>query len=82
VPPSFGLLTVYGRRSKTESYSLGEQVPSVTQIGDTYSVSRGTARRALDLLGKWGLTDSVPGWGTFLKARDATYTWALPRSTC
>ena len=39
----------------------------MTQIGETYSVSRGTARRVLDLLKEWGLTDSVPGWGTFVK---------------
>jgi GntR family transcriptional regulator len=58
-------------RDKIEHGELqpGEQVPSVTKIGDDYSVSRGTARRALDLLKEWGLTDSVPGWGTFVKDR-------------
>ena len=56
-------------RSRIEHGELrpGEQVPSVTQLAETYSVSRGTARRALDLLKEWGLTEAHPGWGTFVK---------------
>lgn len=49
----------------------GEQVPSVTDLANKYEVSRGTARRALDLLKEWGLTEAVPGWGTFVKGPDA-----------
>ena len=48
----------------------GEQVPSVTQLAGQYGVSRGTARRALDMLKEWGLTEATPGWGTFVKSRD------------
>jgi len=61
-------------REKIEHGELrpGEQVPSVTELAAAYGVSRGTARRALDLLKEWGLTNAVPGWGTFVKARDAT----------
>ena len=56
-------------RSQIERGELrpGEQVPSVTQLAETYSVSRGTARRALDMLKQWGLTEGVAGWGTFVK---------------
>ena len=56
-------------RSQIEHGELlpGEQVPSVTQLAETYSVSRGTARRALSLLKEWGLTEATPGWGTFVK---------------
>jgi len=56
-------------REKIEHGELrpGEQVPSVTQIGESYGVSRGTARRALDLLKEWGLTEATPGWGTFVR---------------
>lgn len=45
----------------------GEQVPSVHQLSETYGVSRSTARRALDLLKEWGLTEALPGLGTFVK---------------
>jgi len=41
----------------------GEQVPSVHQLSETYGVSRSTARRALDLLKEWGLTEALPGLG-------------------
>ena len=56
-------------RSRIERGELlpGEQVPSVTQLAETYEVSRGTARRALDLLKEWGLTEATPGWGTFVR---------------
>ena len=59
-------------RAKIEHGELrpGEQVPSVTELADTYSVSRGTARRALDQLKKWGLTEATPGWGTFVREKD------------
>jgi GntR family transcriptional regulator len=49
----------------------GEQVPSVTKLAEIYGVSRPTARRALDLLKQWGLTDAVPGWGTFVRQPEA-----------
>lgn len=45
----------------------GEQVPSVHELAETYHVSRSTARRALELLKKWGLTEALPGLGTFVK---------------
>lgn len=56
-------------RAKIDSGELppGAQVPSVTEIAETYGVSRSTARRALDVLKNQGLTESVPGWGTFVK---------------
>jgi GntR family transcriptional regulator len=58
-------------RSKIDNGELrpGEQVPSVTQIAESYGVSRSTARRALDKLKEWGLTDALPGWGTFVKGK-------------
>ena len=46
----------------------GEQIPSVTVIMDRYRVSRPTARRVLTELNQRGLTDPVPGWGTFVRA--------------
>ena len=61
-------------RSQIEHGELrpGEQVPSVTKLAGTYEVSRGTARRALDMLKQWGLTEGVAGWGTFVKDASGT----------
>ena len=69
--PTCGLLLICGT-GRARRLRPGEQVPSVTEIAETNGVSRGTARRALDLLKEWGLTEATPGWGTFVKARDAT----------
>jgi DNA-binding GntR family transcriptional regulator len=69
-PPQPPYLRIAGElREKIEHGELlpGEQVPSVTKLADTYGVSRGTAKRALDMLKQWGLTEGVPGWGTFVK---------------
>lgn len=46
----------------------GERVPSVHELAETYAVSRSTARRALDVLKQRGLTEALPGLGTFVKA--------------
>jgi DNA-binding GntR family transcriptional regulator len=56
-------------RAKIERGELrpGEQVASVTELADTYSVSRATARRALQVLKDEQLTEGVPGWGTFVR---------------
>ena len=63
------LRVAHDLRSKIEHGELrcGDRVPSVTQIADTYSVSRSTARRSLDKLKEWGLTEAEPGYGTFVK---------------
>ncbi len=59
-------------RSRIEHGELrpGEQVPSVTEIAEQNGVSRGTARRALNLLKEWDLTEATPGWGTFVKPQN------------
>jgi DNA-binding GntR family transcriptional regulator len=56
-------------RSKIEHGELraGEQVPSAEKLAQQYEVNRSTARRALALLKEWGLTDTQPGWGTFVR---------------
>jgi DNA-binding GntR family transcriptional regulator len=56
-------------RAKIEHGELrpGEQVSSVTELATQYEVSRATARRALDVLKDEGLTEGVPGWGTFTR---------------
>jgi GntR family transcriptional regulator len=55
-------------RAKIETGELrpGEQVPSASQICDTYSVSRNTALRALGILRDEGLITVEQGWGSFV----------------
>jgi GntR family transcriptional regulator len=53
----------------------GEQVPSERELAERYSVSRLTARQAIDELVKRGLAYRMQGKGTFLarpKIRDAS----------
>jgi len=47
----------------------GEQVPSLDDLAKTYTVSRTTARRAVQLLITEGLIETRPRWGTFVAER-------------
>jgi DNA-binding GntR family transcriptional regulator len=66
-PPYLRIAGIIREQIEHGELRPGEQVPSVTKIADEYNVSRGTARRALDQLKEWGLTEATPGWGTFVK---------------
>ena len=44
----------------------GEQIPSVRQIAEEYSVSIGTARRSIAVLADEGLVVVTPSWGAFI----------------
>jgi DNA-binding GntR family transcriptional regulator len=59
-------------RQRIESGELapGDMLPSITRISQEEGVSKGTAVKALDVLRREGLTYSIQGWGTFVKARD------------
>jgi DNA-binding GntR family transcriptional regulator len=52
-------------------YRPGDQIPSMAKISETYSVSRGTARRVLVQLREWDLIETTPGWGSFVKSPSA-----------
>jgi DNA-binding GntR family transcriptional regulator len=54
-------------REKIKAMQPGEQVPSVTEICDSYHVSRNTALRALKLLRDEDLITVEQGWGSFVK---------------
>ena len=58
-------------RAKIDAGELlpGEQVPSMVQLAETYSISRGTARRVLQTLRNEGCVYITPGWGTFVAER-------------
>jgi GntR family transcriptional regulator len=47
----------------------GEQVPSEAQLMTRYSVSQGTARKAVAELRPMGLVDTLHGKGTFVKSK-------------
>ncbi len=47
-------------------YKLGEQIPTEKEIIQRYSVSRLTAKNAINLLAEEGLVSRMPGKGTFV----------------
>ena len=67
-PPYLRIANELRQRIEHGELRPGDQVPSVNDLAKEYGVARGTARRALDQLKEWGLTESVVGWGTFVKA--------------
>jgi GntR family transcriptional regulator len=70
-PPQYPYVRVaeaIRERIRSGDLRPGEQVPSSQQISEQYGVSRSTGRRALDLLKEWGLTEALPGLGTFVKS--------------
>ena len=66
------MLIVHALAEKIRSGELkpGDRVPSVTELAGTYDVSHSTARRALAKLKDMGLTDTVPGYATFVRQPD------------
>ena len=58
-------------RDKITSGELapGDQVPSASELCRIFSVSRGTALRALKVLRDEGAIDITPGWGSFVADR-------------
>ena len=65
-------LIVYVLVEKIKSGELkpGDRMPSVTELVETYDVSHSTARRALAKLKEMGMTDTVPGYATFVRFPD------------
>ena len=66
------MLIVYALAEKINSGELkpGDRVPSVTELVGTHNVSPSTARRALAKLKEMSLTDTVPGYATFVRFAD------------
>ena len=66
------MLIVYVLAEKIKSGELkpGDRVPSVSELVETYDVSHSTARRALAKLKEMGMTDTVPGYATFVRLPD------------
>ena len=66
------MLIVHVLVDKIKSGELkpGDRMPSVTELVETYNVSHSTARRALAKLKEMGMTDTVPGYATFVRFPD------------
>lgn len=66
------MLIVYALAEQIKSGELkpGDRVPSVSELVEAYNVSHSTARRALAKLKEMGLTDTVPGYATFVRFPD------------
>jgi len=66
LPPYRRIASDLREQIKRGDYLPGQQVPSVTQLCDTYSVTKNTARRALRLLKEQGWIVVEQGWGSFV----------------
>ncbi|HEY9476517.1 MAG TPA: winged helix-turn-helix domain-containing protein [Mycobacteriales bacterium] len=57
-------------RIESGEYPPGSLLPSVSKLAELYSVSRATVDKTLIVLRLRGLTEGVPGRGTFVRARE------------
>jgi DNA-binding GntR family transcriptional regulator len=48
-------------------YPPGSQLPAILTLADEYGVTGNTVRKALGILRAEGLTESVAGYGTFVR---------------
>ncbi len=64
------IVSVLVEKIRSGELTPGDRVPSVTELVETYNVSHSTARRALAKLKDMGLTDTVPGYATFVRFAD------------
>lgn len=55
--------------------SVGDQIPSETELCKMFSVSRQTIRQAVSLMSADGLLYSIRGSGTYIKS-----TWSMPKN--
>ena len=56
-------------RADIESGKITSQLPSITQLTEETRLAVGTVRRAISILVKEGLVETVPGRGTFVIER-------------
>ena len=56
-------------RADIESGKIASQLPSITQLTEETRLAVGTVRRAISILVKEGLVETVPGRGTFVIER-------------
>lgn len=66
------LAAVLRQMIKSGQLQPRDPVPSESQLQQEHGVSRGTVRRALDILRDEGLVVTIAGRGTFVKPQDAS----------
>lgn len=66
VPPYYQLAQILEQKILSGELRLGEPLPSETELGKTYKLSRMTVRKCLNLLAEKGLVDAQQGRGTFI----------------
>jgi DNA-binding GntR family transcriptional regulator len=54
-------------RAQIERGEIASQLPSITDLTTQTGLAVGTVRRAVDILVKEGLVETVPGRGTFVR---------------
>jgi DNA-binding GntR family transcriptional regulator len=69
VPPYLRVAAELREKIANGELLPGEQVPSLDRLAETNSISRTTARRAIQVLMDEGLVISRPRWGVFVAAR-------------
>jgi DNA-binding GntR family transcriptional regulator len=53
-------------RAQIQSGEITNQLPSITRLTEDTELAVGTVRRAINILVKEGLVETVPGRGTFV----------------
>jgi GntR family transcriptional regulator len=53
-------------RARIQAGEITNQLPSITQLTEETELAVGTVRRAIGILVKEGLVETVPGRGTFV----------------
>ena len=66
LPKYHQLAQILRQQIESGTYQIGDQLPSETQLGLDYQLSRGTVRQALQELMRAGLVRSEHGHGTYV----------------
>jgi GntR family transcriptional regulator len=69
VPPYLRVAAELREKIANGELLPGEQVPSLDRLAESNSISRTTARRAIQVLMDEGLVISRPRWGVFVAER-------------
>jgi GntR family transcriptional regulator len=69
------LSTLFRRKIETGDWLVGEQIPTVDELADTFGVAKLTIRRALGLLERDGVIERFRARGTFVRAKPARELW-------
>lgn len=69
VPPYIEVANALRVRLDDGEWLPGEPLPSLAELAAEYGVSRGTARRAIQVLVAEGRLTVAQGWGTFVAER-------------